>query len=214
MGRHQVSFTDGSQDTDPDIGECLSEGSIKRLEPRGSDDRRRQAVERCRGRHQPIDGGFVTGIPYLLKPRRYDPAIRVVHDVPFGWSEVGNAVSSTRQHGNELDAPPVPLKQVIDKVTDDQIRFTGTLVHDPARQHFRWRAPLDVDRTATAFRPAPQFGPAGRTAGLALEQDFKLPGVELRIVRNRVAQAWARSADYLDECLQLRSPVIRLDLST
>ena len=36
---------------------------------------------------------------------------------------------SSRQHADELDTSPMSLKQVIDKIADDQIGLSGPLVH-------------------------------------------------------------------------------------
>jgi hypothetical protein len=96
---------------------------------------------------------------------------------------------SSRQHSDELDSSAMPLKHVIDKIADYQVRLSGAFVYNAARQDFRCRIPLDVDRSATTLCSAPQFGPPWRATGLSLEHDLKIVRLELRVISNCIAHA-------------------------
>jgi len=95
------------------------------------------------------------------------------------------------------------LQQIADKVANYQIGLSWPLVNDATRQDFRCGVPLNVDGTATIFGSAPQFGPPGGTAGLSLKQELKIMCFQFSVIRDRITNAWPRSADYLDKCLQL-----------
>jgi hypothetical protein len=83
-------------------------------------------------------------------------------------------MSMSRQQGDELDAAPMSLKQIVDEIANDQIGFSGSFVHNAARQDLGRGIPLHVNGAAAIFNLALHLGPTRRSAGFALEQDFKM----------------------------------------
>ena len=104
---------------------------------------------------------------------------------------------------NGQNAGLMSRQKVINKITDDRVRFVAELSHDAADQSVAAPVPFEIDRSVCVAR-AMKFGPAVWPARLFRPDFDELEFLfQLGIAHDLAAQRAAPSRDHLDHGLHL-----------